>query len=346
MSYEVLLDVSKEVWEAGVVKFDEANFLQSWNWGVFHEALGKTVIRLMFTQDEASQFEHNVVGIALLVVERAKRGNYITIAGGPIFDWNNDELFSFIFSEIKAIAQKQGVDFIRFRPQVLDSAELRQKVNNLLDARPSPMHLTADLTLQLDLSISDEELLSQMRKNHRSSIKKCETLGITVEKTSDPSEIKSFYDHQLYLAEKHGFVPFNYEFLYEQFKSFSQDDQVLLFHSYQEGKLLASAFIIFYNFEAVYHYGISTEDNAKLPGSYACQWAAIQEAKSRGFKRYNFWGIAPEDAVNHRFAGVTMFKRGFGGQEVEYLHAHDIPLSYKYNLTASFEFLRKKMRRL
>ncbi len=339
MNLSTTTSVTKEVWEQAITNFKEANFLQSWNWGVFHENLGKTVLRLLFL--DADQ----VVGLALLVVEKAKRGNYITIAGGPIMDWQNQELFEYVFGQIKTVAGEQKVDFIRFRPQVLDTLELREKVARA-GARLSQMHLTADLTLQLDLTLTEEELLAQMRKNHRSSIRKAKELGITVEQTNNPEEIKAFYDHQVTLATRHGFVPFSYDFLHEQFKAFAQDNQVLLFHSYYEGKLLASAFIIFYNGEAVYHYGISTDDNAKLPGSYACQWAAILEAKNRGCAQYNFWGIAPEGAVNHRFAGVTLFKTGFGGANIEYLHAHDIPLSAKYTMTAAFEFMRKKMRHL
>lgn len=330
--------VNKDEWENSISKFSGANFLQSWNWGDFHEALGKKVIRLMFVDSD-------VVALALLIVERAKRGSYITIAGGPLMDWQNIELFKFVFSQIKKIAREEKVDFIRFRPQELESKELRDLVSKI-GAKPSQMHLTADLTLQLDLIGTEEEILAQMRKNHRSSIRKCDKLGITVEQTSNPDEIKSFYENQLALAHKHGFVPFGYDFLHEQFKAFAKDNQVILFHSYYQGKLLASAFIIYYNGEAVYHYGISTDENRKLPGSYACQWAAIKEAKSRGCKKYNFWGIAPDDAKDHRFAGVTLFKRGFGGLEVEYLHSHDIPITTKYYLTTAFEFLRKKIRRL
>src|SRR5258708_2538933 len=128
-------------------------------------------------------------------------------------------------------------------------------------------------------------------------------------------------DHrqQLALANKHGFVPFSYDFLHKQFETFVADDHVLLFHAYKNEQLLASAFIIFYHREAVYHYGISTPENDRLPGSYACQWAAIKWAKEQGGKKYNFWGIAPEDKPDHRFAGVTLFKKGFGGSEVQYL---------------------------
>lgn len=346
MSISVTDQVSKETWEQVIQQFPEANFLHSWNWGVFHQNLGKTVLRLLFEDTRRSgSGSVDSVGLALLVVERAKRGNYITIAGGPLMDWSNAELFTFVFEQIISVARSQKVDFIRFRPQELHSDHL-QKLVSKVGARPSQMHLTADLTLQLDLSLSEAELLAQMRKNHRSAIKKCSSLGITVEKTSDPAEIKAFYDDQVTLAQRHNFVPFSYDFLHEQFKAFAQDNQALLFHAYCEGKLLSSAFVIFYNYEAVYHYGISTDANAKLPGSYACQWAAILEAKRRGCKRYNFWGVAPEGAENHRFAGVTLFKTGFGGEHVEYLHAHDIPLSAKYTVTAAFELLRKKVRRL
>jgi lipid II:glycine glycyltransferase (peptidoglycan interpeptide bridge formation enzyme) len=339
MNLSIDINITKEAWENAVSQFSEANFLQSWNWGEFQKALGKTVFRIYCTKNNV------VVALAQLVIEHAKRGNYITIAGGPIMDWENKEVVNFVFDKIKSISKEQKVDFIRFRPQVLVSDKL-ERVMVGIGAKLSQMHLTADLTLQLDLRLSEDELLSQMRKNHRSSIRKCDKLGITVKQTSDPQEIKSFYDSQLALAQKHGFVPFGYNFLHEQFKAFSADNQVLLFHSYHEGKLLASAFIIFYNGEAVYHYGISTDENRKLPGSYACQWAAIKEAKVRNCTKYNFWGIAPETAKGHRFAGVTMFKTGFGGEHIEYVHAHDVPMSFKYHLIAGFEFVRKKLRRL
>ena len=286
-----------------------------------------------------------VVAVAQLVLEKAKRGTYFTLAGGPLLDWNDEVVRTFLFEKIKTLAKEYSADFIRLRPQELESAQMQTILKNIA-ARPSPMHLTADVTLELDITQTPEELLAQMRKNHRSAIKKAEKLGITVTQTTDPGAIKEFYEQQLMVAQKHGFVPFSYDFLHEQFKAFAADNQVMLFHSYHEGQLLASAFVIFYNKEAVYHYGVSTLANEKLPGSYACQWAAILEAQNRGCTTYNFWGIAPENSKDHRFAGVTLFKTGFGGTTVTYTHSHDIPLSWKYTVINLFELFRKKIRRL
>ncbi|MBU0975018.1 peptidoglycan bridge formation glycyltransferase FemA/FemB family protein [Patescibacteria group bacterium] len=337
LNFEYIAD--KNIWEQNIKSFHEANFLQSWNWGVFQEAMGKIVTRLLVRREES------LVAMAQLVKETAKRGTYITIAGGPLLNWDDEEIVSQTFGEIKRIAKEQAAVFIRFRPQALNSEKLRDTVKKL-GAVVSQMHLTADLTLQLDLSYSEEEILQKMRKNTRYSIKKAGKDGIVTVFSKDKNDIKQFCDFQNDLAKLHRFVPFSYDFLFNQFSAFLGDDQVLLIHSFKDDILLASAFIIFYNSEAVYHYGISTPENGKLPGSYACQWAAIREAKKRGITKYNFWGIAPEEEKNHRFTGVSIFKRGFGGGEVQYLPSHDIPLSAKYNLTSSFEFLRKKMRKL
>jgi len=334
----------KKEWEKAVLSFSQANFLQSFNWGEFQESIDKKVLRLLAKEDE------EVVAVAQMVLEPAKRGSYLAIAGGPVFrryqdEEKNRELITKVFNEIKRIAKLEKVVFIRFRLQDTQTP-LLLKTLKTLGACKAQMHLTADLTLQLNLEKTEDELLKQMRKNTRYSIRQVAKKEVVVKFSKDPKEIKEFYQHQANLAKKHHFVPFSYKFLYQQFLAFVKEDQVLLIHAYKDEKLLASAFVIFYNKEAVYHYGISTVDNARLPGSYACQWSAIKEAKKRGMKYYNFWGIAPEENKEHRFAGVSLFKRGFGGQEVEYLPAFDIPLTPKYYLTKSFEFIRKKTRKL
>ncbi len=335
--------VDQKNWEKYLTSRKEADFLQSWHWGVFQQKIGKKVFPLAIYQNQPKK----QIGAALLIKEVAKRGDYLTIAGGPLLDWEKIgiEQLKEIFNQLVSLAKQEHCNLIRFRPQALASQPLESLVKKL-GAVQSPIHLTADLTLQLDLSLSQEQLLAQMRKNTRYEIRKAEKLGVEVKTTTDPKAIKEFYQYQVQLAQKHHFVPFSYNFLFEQFKEFASHNKALLFSSFYQGKLLASAFVIFYNQQAAYHYGISTPANDHLPGAYACQWAAINEAKKRGCLRYNFWGIAPPNKKNHRFAGVTVFKKGFGGEEVFYLPAQDVPVNWSFWLTHLFELCRKKLRRL
>lgn len=333
---------NKSLWEEFIHSNPQANFLQSYKWGLFQSKLDKKFFPLgIFANEEQ-------VGAAMIIKEEAKRGDYLTIAGGPILNWEDDEIetiFREFIKHISGLAQKENCVFVRIRPQALDNSRIRALFEKN-DLQPSPMHLTADLTLQLGLDQDEEKLLMQMRKNTRYYIRRSKRDGVYTKIISDPDFMDDFYKHQLYLADKHNFVPFSYDFLRLQFEEFAADDQAAFINSYIDDKLLASAFIIFYNQEAVYHYGISTPDNDDWPGSYATQWAAILEAKKRGCKKYNFWGGAPEDQPEHRFAGVSLFKRGFGGEEIQYLPAHDLSVSSWYKLTKGFELIRKKVRGL
>jgi lipid II:glycine glycyltransferase (peptidoglycan interpeptide bridge formation enzyme) len=64
-------------------------------------------------------------------------------------------------------------------------------------------------------------------------------------------------------------------------------------------------------------------------------------------KKYNFWGVAPIDSKDHRFSGISIFKRGFGGEDVQYLHAQDLIINYpKYAINFGVEQLRKVIRRV
>jgi len=331
----------KEVWENFIKGRPEANFLQSWDWGEFHTRLGDKIHRVGFYNDDELLF-----GVMLAVVLDARRGRYLTVPGGPIIDWQSDIMVGAFRETVEKLAREERCVFVRVRPQLM-SDDFSKKLFRRYNFRPAPIHLHAELTLQLDITKSDGDLLAGMRKATRYEIKRAQKLGINMTTSENPDDIKQFYDIQLATSRRQGFVPFPYKFLHEQFKAFSTAGNALLYSAYYEEKLLAQAFIIFYGNEAAYHYGASTDDGRKYPGAYLIQWQAIQEAKRRGIRRYNFWGIAPEREKNHRFSGLSLFKRGFGGEEVEYLHAQDLVINrLRYALVLLVEIIRKKIRRV
>lgn len=329
---------SIQVWEEFVLAHPEVNFLQSWYWGEFHKAYGNKIHRIGFYKNNKLQ------GVMLSIVEDAKRGKYLTIPGGPIINWKDPGLVQSFAEEIKEIAKADKCVFVRVRPQ-LESNDFSKSIFAKLGFISAPTHLHAELTSQLDITKLEEELLANMRKATRYEIKKAISSGIKVTATDDPNAIKKFYDLEVLTSKRQGFVPFSYKFLYEQFKVFCEAKKALLYSAKFGNKLLAQAFIVFYGQEAAYHYGASTEDGRKYPGAYLIQWEAIKEAKKRGIKKYNFWGVSPEDQKNHRFYGLSIFKRGFGGFDFEYLHAQDLIINnFRYRLNYFIEILRKRLR--
>lgn len=320
--------ISQNEWEGFLVKRFEANFLQSWYWGEFHKSLGKTVVRLGFYKNG-----NELAGVIQAIVEPAKRARYLTVAGGPIIDWNDKEVVALFAVELKQIAKEKRCAFARVRPQLIEN-EISKAIFNRYGFIQAPMHLTADLTSQLDLTQSEEILLANMRKNTRYEVRQAQKQGVRIEASKNPVDIDEFYELQLATAKRHKFIPFSKAFLVNQFKVFAEQDLALLYKAYQGNTVLAEAFVIFYGAEATYHYGASTEHGRKYPGAYLIQWEAIKEAKRRGMLRYNFWGVERLDNTRHRFYGVSLFKRGFGGHDVQYLHAQDLivrPFAYVPN---------------
>ena len=137
-------------------------------------------------------------------------------------------------------------------------------------------------------------------------------------------------------SDRHNFVP--HTGIREEIETL--DAEVLL-ASYQ-GKTIAAAIIVYFGDEAIYHHGASVL--SKVGASHLLQWKAIREAKKRGYEVYNFWGIAPEDKINHPWRGITLFKKGFGGRQIEFMHAVDYPVSPLYIIPKTVEQIRKRFK--
>lgn len=341
MAITARLADNKDKWEEFVLQHEEANFLQSWMWGDVNERLGKTVYRMGYFDGDQQ------IGAMIAVVEPARRGRYISVAAGPIINWSHSELVETWRESLDLIANEEDCVFVRVRPQLL-ALDTNEHTFRQLGFRPAKMHLEAELTSQLNLTRPLDEIHANLRKNTRREIKQAKKKGIKVTQFTDPAIIKEFYEMQLATAERHDFVPFPLDRLQAEFDVFSKSGNVLMYSSHtSQGELIAQAFVIFYGAEASYHYGASTELGRTEPGAYLIQWKAIQEAIKRGCKRYNFWGVVHPEDTKHRFYGVSVFKRGFRGEDVEYLHAHDLVIKKsKYLKNFAIESARKKARRL
>ena len=330
----------KQQWDDFVTSHEEANFLHSWQWGEFHLSRGKTVVRRgVFDGDK-------LIGVYEGEVETARRGRHIAVAGGPIVDWTDKPAVEALVADMREQGRKYHCAFVRVRPQ-LEKTDESMWLFRELGLHAAPMYLSVELAGVLDLEKSEDELLKNMRQRLRRALRKAEKNGITIEKSTDPARMKEFYDIQLQTAGRHHFIAFSEGFLTKQFAAFAEDNSAVLYTARYNGEVLAQNFMIFYGNEASYHYGVSTELGTRLSGAPLLHMQAMRDARMRGIKRYNFWGIVDEDDTKHRFYGVSVFKRGFGVDELRYVPAHDLILNpAKYAIDWTVETIRRKVRKV
>ncbi|MBO7132430.1 peptidoglycan bridge formation glycyltransferase FemA/FemB family protein [Candidatus Saccharibacteria bacterium] len=322
-------------YEKIVEKYPEANFLQLSGYKKMNELLGRKVLSLEFEED----------GYALAVVRDAKRGRYLEIPCGPLIDWKNKKLVANVFKKIAEVAEEEKCVFVRIRPQLVANEE-NLAILESLGLKKSPMHLAAEHTVIIDLKKSEEELLAGMRRQTRYEVRRAEKLGITVEKGNSEEIFKEFHQIQVKTAKRQNFVPPDLKTLLAEREAFGKNAEIYVAKT-SEGEKIAYGLIVKEGKEGDYYEAASTDLNRKLPGAYALLWQAMRDLKKDGYERFNLWGIAPANQPNHRYAGVTTFKTGFGGGVVEFVPAHDLIISkVKYLKDFVVETIRKKKRHL
>lgn len=336
----------KNIWEEFLGKCTTKTFLQSWNWGDFNVAMGNKIWRL-------GVYDEKLLGVALVIKIKAKRGTFLFIPHGPITDENlllkdKKAILDLIVFQLKDTAKSEKASFLRVSPLFLDNED-NANVFTDVGFKPAPMHASAyEATWKLDLVLPENELLANMRKTTRYLIKKvAENPDVVIEKSVNPADIEIYQKLNKEVSKRQNFVPFSDGFIKNEFEIFAKDSQAVFMFGKHKGEVVAGAMIIFWGNIAFYHQAASLGKFSKFSIPYLLQWEAIKEAKNRGCKVYDFWGFTdPDKFPKHPWAGPTLFKMGFGGYKEEYIKTQDYIISSGYWLNYFIETMRKKMRGL
>lgn len=192
-------------------------------------------------------------------------------------------------------------------------------------------------TVMLDLTKTEEGLLSSMHPKLRYNIRLAERHGVSVVKGGlhDEKFLASvFWDLLMETAERDVFHlhPKHY---YEDLLAVKGDTfSNRLYFSEYHGTVLAAALVNFYHKTATYLHGASTLIHKEVMAPHYLHWRIMQDAKKLGVTSYDLWGI-DED----RWPGVTRFKLGFGGHVVE--HPQSIDIIFRPNWYRAYVALKK-----
>ena len=271
-------------------------------WEDFQKAIDRKTWLLETKGASALAIKHNMpIGL-----------NWLEIPRGPLFE--NEKSLSDILIKIREFGKKEKSVFIR----ISSFEELRITKDEL---RMSKYDNQPQTSLIIDLDHSEEEILKQMKPKGRYNIKVAEKHGVTVKESQD---INDFYALLQKTSGRDGFSAHPKNYYQKMLKSMPKNAQLLL--AEHQGKVIAGGIFVYLDRWGIYYYGASDYEHRNLMAPYLVQWEAIKEAKKRGCKRYDFLGIAPENAKKHPWKGVTEFKKKFGGRIKNYPQAQEMVL--------------------
>lgn len=324
-------------WEGFLTNRSHTPFLQSWAWGEFQDKLGLNHHRFGIYQGGV------LAGLCQALVGRRRLGSFVYVPRGPVFESLDWGMMRMVLEYLKDFARKEQVDYLRVEPAEESCEELVTVLKETGFRRSFATSQAGGVTLLLDLSLPEDELLAQMRKTTRYLLRKGEELGIGIRRTADPEKMEEFHRLMGLTFRRQKFVPHSRNYLQTQFETLAPRRVAELVSAEYRGNTLSAAVIFLYGDTVTYVHGASAR--SEVPASYVLLWEIIKEAKKDGYRYLDFWGIASDDNPRHPWYGYSLFKKGFGGYRVEYGGAWDYPLTPKYWAVFGIEKLRRLVRR-
>ncbi len=300
------------------------SLLQSRVWAEVQEAMGRTSV---WEQGD---------GWAWCGAVRVSYGlRYLMCSYGPVA--KDATAMKAALDSLLVAGRQLGADFVRVEPQDAVSIKPLQKHDAVQIADWQPRH-----TQVIDLLQDEAVLRSGLASGHRNLINGAERRGVKVRTSHSDDDLKLFLDMIHDTAKRTKAVFFADSYYLQLWKAMTSERAAVLYVAEAEGQPVSTALLYDWGGTRIYaHAGAYQAANRKTKASVVLVWQSILDAKAAGLKEFDLWGVAPSDDPKHPWAGLTSFKKGFGGQAREYVGTWDIPLKKaKYGVYSVYRRVR------
>ena len=271
------------------------------------------------------------------IARRARRGRPAAAAPGPVASAGTSPTcraarsgHSMIrtsatacWRALRTLGREERIATVRADPEAEPSTPYGR---GLLDApwRSAPK-VQPPTTRVIDLTAGEEALRADLKRKHRQYVNKAERAGVTIERFdgSTPPEVigPALADfNRIYrsTAERRASWRVSRSTTSASGRLFAPTGRVRLAFAVLDGERVATIYHFTCGDRAVEAYGGMTDAGADARANYLLKWDAIAGFAREGFAVYDLWGLAT--------GGIRQFKEGFGGREIEYVGARDLPL--------------------
>ncbi len=317
-------------------------FLQSWGWSQFQESVGRDVHRVRLAASEGGGASETVSQFTVIQHDLPFGLKYLYVPRGPVvaIDESGQLPIERIEASIGAVQDASArtrsvfarVDWPLVTGGPVDADYLAK--SGFVKAR----HAQPEHTVIVNLGHDEEALLAAMKQKTRYNIKVAERHGVLVTEAEYENahmlqnDVNLFWRLLADTAERDKFSTHDHSYYAKMIDVLNPrrhkggDLAVRLMFAMHDGQAIAAGLFAEFGDTVTYLHGASLSEKRSVMAPYKLHWEVMRDAKSRGFNKYDFWGVAPEGAdENHHWFGVTRFKTGFGGYREAYLGAWDLP---------------------
>ncbi len=309
------------------------HFLQSEAWGAFQESLGRTVIHR-----SGDGWEYRAI------LESGTGNTRLYLPYGP--SYTTEDALRAAINDLHIVAREYKADFVRVEPQDDSSVSTLQE---LKFRRVTYQQLNPEHTLVLNLTQDEAVLLAGMKPNTRNLVRTYANKGLRIEKSQDPADILVLTSHLRHVARRNHIQTHSEAYFKAQAASLLPTGNAALYIAKlaDTGEPIAATLVYMDDATAYYAHAAADDSYRRLNAPAALLGYAIIDAKRSGKTSFDFYGITTGSDPNHPWAGFTKFKKSFGGEEVAYAGAWDLPIRWhKYAFYRIYQTVYRRLRSL
>lgn len=310
----------RDAWNAFVEHAPYRSFPQLWEWGELRESSGWRAIRLAVGERP----DRLLAGAQVLIREVPLVGWRLGYAPrGPIGLLDDPLIRTALLGALQDLGSSERIATLKVDPEA--TADSALGVSLLRSPWRAAAKVQPPRTRLIDLAPDEEALLANLGKKHRQYVHKAERADVTVEhldgatdQATTSAALADFYRIYTHTAERAGFVARAAEYYERVWQLFAPGGHARLSFATIDGERVATLFHFTCGDRAAEAYGGMTDAGADSRANYLLKWEAIRSFRGDGFAAYDLWGLAT--------GGIAQFKEGFGGRQVDYVGARDLPL--------------------
>jgi len=263
------------------------------------------------------------------VHHRGRGVDYLYLPYGPALD--DPARLGDAIDAIRAAGGTLGADFVRVEPDLdeVTATGAAADPEAVLAARGAlrvrsvqPRH-----TLVLDLRRSEEELRAEMLSGRRRSINAAERKGISIRRTREASAVEEFIRLIQRTGERNRFDPHPDQYYRTVCTVLFDRQAASLYLAKVEGESVAG--VIAFESPTTGYYAHAADDperSRQIVAAAPLAWRIVLDCRAEGRTAFDFWGVIPDDSLDHPWAGFSRFKKTFGGRMVTRPGTFDLPI--------------------
>lgn len=284
------------------------HFLQSKKWEAFQHSLNKKVIT-----DKGDGWSY------MALFEKGKINSRLYVPYGPTI--TKKGALAAALQSLKEQAKLTGATFIRIEPVGdISPNELRRH------GLKRVAYIQPEATSIIDLRQPRNDILNNMSSTNRNYYNNYASKGLSIKTSTNPDDISILTNLLATVASKNKIRVQNHAYLKKQAESLIAQQAGLIYYAVYDNQPIACAFVHDSETTRYYAHAASDYEHRKLNASSILISKMMLDAQDNSMTSFDLSGIWLEPGTNKSHAGITSFKRSFGGKDVTYNGTYELPV--------------------